>query len=78
MIGKSRGDLLRVCYGKYGCFSIDYPWFSTHRLINMIPKGPDAIWPNFLLYRQPELKRYHVLVDGDLNRLRRSPFDRNK
>ena len=42
LIAVSRKDLLRQCYGKYGCFSVDYPWFSTRRY------HIKATWP-FLL-----------------------------
>ncbi len=38
--GYTRHDLLNVCYGRFGCFSLDYPWVSARRLINMVPKSP--------------------------------------
>ena len=82
MTGLKRNELLRVCYGKYGCFSLDHPWISARRVVNLAPKSPDFIWPNFLLYtraaggrRRP---REDLLMEGDLERLRRSPFDPNK
>ena len=34
----NRSSLLSVCHGKYGCFSIDYPWFSSHRVVNAFPR----------------------------------------
>ena len=46
----SRKDLLRVCYGKYGCFSIDYPWTSSHRVISLFPESPREVKPYFFLY----------------------------
>ncbi len=50
LTGQTRRDLLRVCYGKYGCFSVDWPWFNTYRVLNLIPKNPKAIRPKFHLY----------------------------
>ena len=52
--GKARRDLLRVCYGRYGCFSLDWPWFSSRRVINSIPKSPRAIRPRFIVYAREE------------------------
>ncbi len=78
MTGVDRHQLLRVCYGKFGCFSLDHPWVSLRRVINMAPKSPRAIWPNFFLYTRGgggPSPAMDVLVDGDLGRLRRSNFD---
>lgn len=33
-----RDGFLKTCHGKYGCFSVDYPWFSSHRVVNALPR----------------------------------------
>ena len=71
----NRHDLLRQCYGRYGCFSVDAPWFSSHRIVNMFPKGPDKIWPRFFLYTRRNWRRGQPLAEGSLALLRRSDFD---
>ncbi|KAK7080492.1 hypothetical protein SK128_009156, partial [Halocaridina rubra] len=38
------------CYGIYGCYSIDQPFLSLARPINVFPFPLDAITPKFCLY----------------------------
>ena len=32
------------CYGKYGCMSLKHPWYSSHRVVNLFPKGHCAVY----------------------------------
>ncbi len=70
MRGLIRGDLLRVCYGKYGCFSLDHPWASIRRLVYMYPKSPNKIWPKFMLYTR-RTGMAHQMQHHDRNTINR-------
>ncbi|XP_064104797.1 pancreatic triacylglycerol lipase-like isoform X3 [Macrobrachium nipponense] len=57
-------SLTTRCYGIYGCFSIDQPYFSMARPINVFPLPVQAITPKFCLYTRdyPDVcQRLHVM-----------------
>ena len=77
-LASARKDLLQQCYGKYGCFSIDYPWFSSHRVVQMLPKGPLQIWPEFHLFSRRNPFQHQKLSEGNFELLQKSFFDPTK
>ncbi|XP_068209497.1 pancreatic triacylglycerol lipase-like isoform X3 [Palaemon carinicauda] len=57
-------SLTTRCYGIYGCFSIDQPYFSMARPINVFPLPVQSIMPKFCLYTRdyPDMcQRLHVM-----------------
>lgn len=77
-LGLDRKSLLRQCYGKYGCFSVDYPWWSSHRIMNLFPESPREIRPYFFLYTRRNPNSMQLLSDGNHHALRGSNFDSRK
>jgi hypothetical protein len=68
-------DFLQKCYGKYGCFSVKYPWYSSHRVVNLFPKSAKEIQPNFFLYTRQNRRKRQELFEDDPNSLHNSFFD---
>ncbi|KAL5015897.1 hypothetical protein ScPMuIL_005486 [Solemya velum] len=81
-VGFSTGILLnnQVCYQGLGCFSSSSPFFSTHRLLSILPQSPTQIGTRFLLYTRlnPTASQEQPLVHDSVSGIARSNFDGRK
>ena len=66
------------CYGKYGCYTIDYPYMNSHRVVNAYPRSPEEIRPQFKLYTRLNLKKATYLYEGSTLSVVRSHFDASR
>ena len=69
---------MKKCYGKYGCMSLKYPWYSSHRVVNLFPKGPKEIDVNFFLYTRENKRKRQELFEDDVKSVQKSYFDSKK
>eukprot|EP00095_Tigriopus_kingsejongensis_P009684 maker-scaffold84_size396325-snap-gene-1.19 protein:Tk09684 transcript:maker-scaffold84_size396325-snap-gene-1.19-mRNA-1 annotation:"hypothetical protein DAPPUDRAFT_51580" len=70
--------ILRQCFGRYGCFSVDRPWLSSHRPLSFFPKSPKVMNAYFFLYTRRNPIHLHLLKIDDNPSLLTSYFDPNK
>ena len=71
-------DPMERCYGKYGCFSLKYPWYSSHRVVNLFPKSEREIDVNYFLFTRSNRRSRQVLFNDDLDSIEKSDFDPEK
>ena len=71
-------DALNQCYGKYGCFSLKYPWYSSHRIVNLFPKSVKEINANFYLFTRKNRRSRQELFIDDLDSIEQSDFNSEK
>lgn len=71
-------DPLTKCYGKYGCISLKYPWYSSHRVVNLFPKSAQEIEVNFFLYTKHNRRKRQELFEDDKNSIAKSHFNATK
>ena len=73
-----RLDPFTKCYGKYGCYSLKYPWYSSHRVVNLFPKSDTEIDVNFYLYTRENRRKRQEIFEEDVDSVRNSHFDAKK
>ena len=71
-------DPFTKCYGKYGCYSLKYPWYSSHRVVNLFPKSATDIEVNFFLYTRQNRRKRKELFEDDVSSIKKSHFDAKK
>ena len=71
-------DPFTKCYGKYGCYSLKYPWYSSHRVVNLFPKSATDIEVNFFLYTRQNRRKRQELFEDDVSSIKKSNFDAKK
>ena len=71
-------DPMERCYGKYGCFSLKYPWYSSHRVVNLFPKSEREIDVNYFLFTRSNRRSRQELFNDDLDSIEKSDFDPEK
>ena len=72
------GDPWTRCYGKYGCLDLKYPWYSSHRVVNLFPKSAQEIEVNFYIYTWRNKRQRQELFTDDEASVQKSNFDSNK
>lgn len=60
--GQASGNLLQRCYGQYGCFSINEPFVSVYRPINLFPLPPEMLNVIFFLKTRRNPDSYQKLI----------------
>lgn len=73
-----RRRILQQCFGKYGCFSVDHPWFSSHRPLSFFPKSPKVMNAYFFLYTRHNPIHLHLLKIDNVPSVQMSHFDPTK
>ncbi|XP_071536367.1 pancreatic triacylglycerol lipase-like isoform X2 [Panulirus ornatus] len=73
-VSNSTDSLTTRCYGVYGCFSIDQPFLSLARPLNVYPLPLDVIMPDLCLYTRANPRRCQRLRVGDLRGVQGSGF----
>ena len=71
-------SMLTKCYGKYGCYKLLYPFWNSHRVINMFPRPPEQVRPDFLLYTRKNTKHPTLLYENEHLSVMGSNYDSNK
>ncbi len=67
-------DPLTKCFGKYGCFSVKYPWYSSHRVVNLFPKSAREIEADIFLYTRKNRRKPQQLYEDDEDSILGSHF----
>ena len=76
--GDMLSSMFTKCYGKYGCYKLLYPFWNSHRVLNMFPRPPETVRPDFLLYTRTNPKHPTLLYEGHHKSVIHSNFDPNK
>ena len=71
-------DPLTKCYGKYGCFTLKYPWYSSHRVVNLFPKNSNELGVNIYLFTRKNRRSRQELFIDDLHSIQNSFLDSKK
>ncbi|EEB12620.1 Ves G 1 allergen precursor, putative [Pediculus humanus corporis] len=66
--------LTKKCYGKFGCYSVEHPWNSFSRPVNMFPQSPEFIDPKYCLYTRRNPTTCDPLLLDDPQTLFRSNY----